>query len=140
MAASMMMARPAPPASCMRLRQSRTRCEARVTSTTDSPVVVKPLTASNTAWVKLRPTSRKGQAPIRQQTTQLRSTMEPPSVRLRARWARGASRRQVARPPRARPRPGRRKAGAWASSSGQTGSASSVASMKHPTRAQVMPV
>ena len=51
----MMMASPAPPPYSSTLRSRSTRWEARVTSTTLSPVVVQALVVSKTACVKLSP-------------------------------------------------------------------------------------
>ena len=80
MADIMMMASPAPPASCMVLRQKKDHRPALVTSTTERPVVVHPLTDSKTALEKGSPkTVMKGHAEKRMTTTQLMRTITPPS-------------------------------------------------------------
>ena len=85
MEASMTMARPAPPASCIVLRHSRIMCVLLVTSTTVSPVVVQPLTASNAACVKFSPsTIMKGSAENTDTMPQLRTTTTLPSCRSMA--------------------------------------------------------
>ena len=64
----------------MILRHSRIVLSAELTSSTDSPVVVHPLTDSNKARENGNPSvMRKGQAEKRMTTTQLSTTMTPPS-------------------------------------------------------------
>ena len=80
MADIMMMASPAPPASCMALRQKRIMGPALVTSTTERPVVVHPLTASKTDLEKGScKTAMKGHAEKTMTTIQLMRTITPPS-------------------------------------------------------------
>jgi len=80
MADIMIMARPAPPASWIMLRQSSIIGPAAVTSTTDSPVVVQPLTDSKTDLENGSPrTEVKGQAEKRMTVIQLTTTIIPPS-------------------------------------------------------------
>src|SRR3989339_95174 len=80
MADIIIIARPAPPANWMILRQSRTMGPEADTSTTESPVVVHPLMDSNTALEYGSPEiETKGQAEKRITVTQLMRTMTPPS-------------------------------------------------------------
>lgn len=80
MADIMMMANPAPPASCMIPRHNNIIGLALDTSRTESPVVVHPLIDSNTALEKGMPMiSMRGQAEKTMTNPQPKTTMMPPS-------------------------------------------------------------
>jgi hypothetical protein len=115
----MMIASPAPPASCMVLRQRRIIGPQVVTSTTESPVVVHPLIDSKTARENGSPRAHaSGHAEKRTTTTQLARTMTPPSERVSVTGRPGRKHRRSAKPRAARTHAGTTKAHARGSSPG----------------------
>ena len=119
MADIMMMANPAPPASWITLRQNRIIGPAAVTSTTDNPVVVQPLTDSNIALEKGIPrTSVKGQAEKTMTVSQLTRTIMPPSCTDRVMFESDLNSRHNIPPTRARHPAGRQNDRTFADSSG----------------------
>ena len=126
MADIMMMASPAPPANWMTLRQSSTMGPARVTSTTESPVVVHPLTDSNSARENgISSTDMNGHAEKRMTVAQPTRTMTPPSWTVRVMSEGGRNRVRRPAPRRARRAAGRPKAQAWGPSPGKAAITSS---------------
>jgi hypothetical protein len=124
----------------MVLRHNRVTSRARVTSRTESPVVVQPLTDSKTAHVKSRPsTDISGKAETRQTTSQLSSTMTLPSCKLRSMSA-GRSRRQRQKPLAPRATPGTMNDRAKRASSGRAAMARMGVSISKPARPAIIPV
>ena len=80
---STMSAKPAPPMSWARLRKNSNVRGARSGSMTDSPVVVNPLTDSNSArWGRSLMVATKGMAPKAITSSQTRTTTTAPSGTL----------------------------------------------------------
>ena len=80
MAESIITTRPTPPRNCITLLQSKTIWVVSFTSTTDSPVVVYPLTTSNIACTKLScPDITKGRADKIKVVIHDNNTTIPPS-------------------------------------------------------------
>jgi hypothetical protein len=120
MADIMIIANPAPPANCMVLRKHKIIGPAEVTSITDKPVVVHPLTDSKSAREKgsLR-IAIKGKAETIVTMTQLSRTITPPSL---TESETPCSRRNTLHntsPHRTRPMAGKTNASACGFSSGQ---------------------
>jgi hypothetical protein len=112
-----------------------------VTSTTERPVVVHPLTDSKVACVKLRPTVViKGQAEKKHTVTQLSRTITPPSWTVRTTSPPDRKRRQDASPNAPIIMAGMANPQAWELSSGQASKASSGVSINTAHSSRMNPV